>query len=112
MRGPCLPNSSPSRAGSAVARSASVAMPISCSRRSVTWPTPHMRETGRDARKATTSVVDATEVVAFLASLPVSRMWGVGQVTERRLQEMGIATLADLATADPARLGELFGKHG
>jgi DNA polymerase-4 len=39
-------------------------------------------------------------------------MWGVGAVTERRLRELGIATLADLAAADPARLGELLGKHG
>src|SRR5438552_8998734 len=39
-------------------------------------------------------------------------MWGVGKVTERRLKEIGIATLADLASADPARLGALLGKHG
>jgi DNA polymerase-4 len=57
-------------------------------------------------------VVHAADVVTFLAPLPVSRMWGVGQVTERRLLELGIATLADLAAADPARLGELLGKHG
>jgi DNA polymerase IV len=57
-------------------------------------------------------VVDAADVVAFLAPLPVSRMWGVGQVTERRLLDMGIATLADLAAADAARLGEVLGKHG
>src|SRR4029453_3136 len=28
------------------------------------------------------------------------------------LKEIGIATLADLAAADPGRLGELLGKHG
>jgi DNA polymerase-4 len=57
-------------------------------------------------------VVEPAGVVAFLAPLPISRMWGVGQVTERRLRELGIATLADLAATDPARLGELLGKHG
>jgi DNA polymerase-4 len=57
-------------------------------------------------------VVEPDDVVDFLAPLPVSRMWGVGKVTERRLKEIGIDTLADLAAADPGRLGELLGKHG
>jgi hypothetical protein len=57
-------------------------------------------------------VVEPDAVVGFLAPLPVSRMWGVGKVTERRLKALGVHTLADLAAADPARLGELLGKHG
>jgi DNA polymerase-4 len=57
-------------------------------------------------------IVEPDAVVAFLAPLPVSRMWGVGQVTERRLKELGIHTLADIAATDPARLGDLLGKHG
>ena len=57
-------------------------------------------------------VVEPDAVVGFLAPLPVSRMWGVGKVTERKLKALGVHTLADLAAADPARLGELLGKHG
>jgi DNA polymerase-4 len=57
-------------------------------------------------------VVEPEAVAAFLAPLPASRMWGVGKVTERRLAALEIHTLADLAAADPARLGELLGKHG
>jgi len=57
-------------------------------------------------------IVEPDAVVAFLAPLPVSRMWGVGQVTERRLKELGIHTLADIAATEPARLGDLLGKHG
>jgi DNA polymerase IV len=57
-------------------------------------------------------VVEREAVVDFLAPLPVARMWGVGRVTERQLKAIGIATLADLAAADPVRLAALLGKHG
>ena len=42
-------------------------------------------------------------VAAFLAPLPVSRLWGVGRVTEEELRKLGIATIGDLArTPEPA----------
>lgn len=37
------------------------------------------------------------EVLSFLHPLPVSRLFGVGKVTERKLSAMGIATIGDLA---------------
>ena len=76
-------------------------------------PSKFVAKIASDLRKPDALVVVEPEaVVGFLAPLPVSRMWGVGNVTERRLKAIGIETLADLAAADPARLGELLGKHG
>jgi DNA polymerase-4 len=47
--------------------------------------------------------VPAGGVGAFLAPLPVSRLWGVGKVTEEALRKLGIATIGDLArTPEPA----------
>jgi DNA polymerase-4 len=51
---------------------------------------------------------------AFLAELPVSRLWGVGPKLEARLHALGLRRVGDLADRDPlwldARLGDL-GTH-
>ena len=46
-------------------------------------------------------VVRPREVLAFLAPLPVERLPGVGKVMQRKLSEIGIATVCDLRTCDP-----------
>ena len=48
----------------------------------------------------------------FLAPLPVSRLWGVGRVTEQALRALGIATVGDLARFPEQVLVERFGSQG
>lgn len=56
-------------------------------------------------------LVAAGDEAAFLAPLPVSRLWGVGRVTASDLESMGIRTIGQLAAIPPAHLEARFG-HG
>ncbi len=49
---------------------------------------------------------------AFLAPLPVWRLWGVGKVTEQALRALGIATVGELARFPEQVLVERFGSQG
>lgn len=57
-------------------------------------------------------VVREDEKESFLANLPVGKIWGVGKVTERRLQQMGIYTIGELRELSFSRLEHTFGKLG
>ena len=46
---------------------------------------------------------------AFLAPLPVGRIWGVGKVSEKILNRAGFHTIADIQRATPAHLARLLG---
>jgi DNA polymerase-4 len=49
------------------------------------------------------TVVPPGGVAAFLAPLPVARLWGVGEVTEGAMRRLGVVTIGDLARlAEPA----------
>jgi DNA polymerase-4 len=48
----------------------------------------------------------------FLEPLPVERLWGVGRVTLKRMNRLGIRTIGDLARHDVAALRHLFGSVG
>ena len=49
---------------------------------------------------------------AFLAPLPVSRLWGVGKVTAAELEAMGIGTIGQLAAIPASHLEARFGRSG
>ncbi|HSC51190.1 MAG TPA: DNA polymerase IV [Gaiellaceae bacterium] len=53
--------------------------------------------------------------LAFLHPLPVERLWGVGQVTARRLHELGVTTVGDVAAFAEhdlvSVLGRASGRH-
>lgn len=57
-------------------------------------------------------VVEPESVQAFLDPLPVSRLWGVGQVGERTLQRLGLHTIGDVARRDEAFMEQQFGRNG
>jgi DNA polymerase-4 len=57
-------------------------------------------------------VLEPEGVQAFLAPLPVSRIWGVGAKGEKRLHKLGIQTIGDLAAAPERLLLDHLGEAG
>lgn len=57
------------------------------------------------------TIVRPEEVQDFLRPMPVSKLWGIGKVTEEKLTEMGIRTVADLEQHDIQELVNVFGKN-
>jgi nucleotidyltransferase/DNA polymerase involved in DNA repair len=66
-----------------------------------------------DMRKPDGLVVVApgTEA-AFLAPLPIRRLWGVGPKMEEELARLGVHTIGALAALEPDRLARKLGTHG
>ena len=57
-------------------------------------------------------VVDEADMRAFLAPLPIERMWGIGSKTAPKLHALGLSTLADLVSARASLLEEVLGSWG
>jgi len=57
-------------------------------------------------------LVESEAVQDFLDPLPVSRIWGVGRVTGRRLRELGIEQVRDLRRRSKEGLMAEFGSSG
>lgn len=56
--------------------------------------------------------VTEEEIPAFMAGLPVGRIWGVGKKMREKLTPLGIETCADLQKLDQIELSQRFGKWG
>ena len=56
--------------------------------------------------------VHPEEVPAFMRELPVGKLWGIGHVTEQKLERLGITTCGELQRLSQADLLEQFGKFG
>lgn len=57
-------------------------------------------------------VVRPDQVQAFLDPLPVTRLWGVGKVTEKTFERLGLRTIGQFRTWPPALIREHFGNAG
>jgi DNA polymerase-4 len=57
-------------------------------------------------------IVSPGSEAAFLAPLPVGRLWGVGPQTATALREHGVVTVGDLAALPIDTLVRRFGRHG
>ena len=58
------------------------------------------------------AVIGRAEATAVLAPLPVGAIHGVGAATARRMEEMGLRTVADLQALPAAALEARFGRFG
>ena len=58
------------------------------------------------------TIVPGDRVAEFLAPLPVSRLWGVGEKTLPELERLGLRTIGDVARADRAALVRSLGALG
>lgn len=56
------------------------------------------------------TVIRPEEAAAFLAPLPVSRLWGIGEATAAALARVGITTIGQLAAVETSLLEKYCGK--
>ncbi len=76
-------------------------------------PNKFLAKVASDLRKPDAFVVvPADGVQEFLDPLPIGRIWGVGKVTNRRFEQLGIRTIGDLRGLSSASLTQLFGASG
>jgi len=60
----------------------------------------------------TITIIPPGDETGFLAPLPVQSLWGVGPKTAKRLGEIGVRTIGELAETPDSTLLTLFGQYG
>ncbi|MGH7596225.1 MAG: DNA polymerase IV [bacterium] len=58
------------------------------------------------------TICETGQEKAFLAPLPIKKLWGVGPKTEAHLQKLGFVTIGQLAQCSQKMLAERLGKWG
>src|SRR2546430_10516375 len=48
----------------------------------------------------------------FMRDLPVRKIWGIGEKSERKLEELGVKTCSDLQRFSRPKLVDVFGRFG
>jgi DNA polymerase-4 len=56
--------------------------------------------------------VKLEEVPEFMQDLPVRKIWGIGEKSERKLEELGVKTCGELQRFSHPKLVDVFGKFG
>ncbi len=56
--------------------------------------------------------VTTEQVPGFIKKLPVRKIWGIGEKTEKKLEELGVKTCGELQRFSRPDLVDLFGKFG
>jgi DNA polymerase-4 len=76
-------------------------------------PTPYLAKIASGLKKPDGLViVEPGEEAEFMLALPIGKLWGAGQKTQDRFRELGISTMAQLASISEHNLEALFGKAG
>lgn len=76
-------------------------------------PTPYLAKIASGLKKPDGLViVEPGEEAAFMLALPIGKLWGAGEKTQNRFRELGISTIAQLASISELNLESLFGKAG
>jgi DNA polymerase-4 len=57
-------------------------------------------------------LVKEGEEADFMASIPITKLWGAGEKTQARFRELGILSIAQLAAMGETALASLFGRGG
>ena len=57
-------------------------------------------------------IVEEEGIEGFMLELPLAKLWGAGEKTQERFRELGILSVAQLASFGEAQLASLFGKAG